>query len=165
MILDLKRIFAAEGSRLTVDTALDMSDVEVYGEYPLKNPVTAKGEIWNKAGVVSLSLLIRYDFTAPCDRCGKATTHEHTVQIDKMLAASLQRQESDTIIEVPGMKFDVDEFVYAEAVLSLPTKHLCRADCKGLCPVCGKDLNDGACNCVADEGDPRLAVLKSLLKN
>ena len=111
MILDLKRIFAAEGSRLPIDYTLSLADFELYGNYPLKNPVSVKGEIFNKAGVVNLALSIKYTFSAPCDRCGKVTNHEHTVNVDKMLAASLQRQESDTIIEVPGMKIDVGEFL------------------------------------------------------
>lgn len=165
MVLDLKRIFATEGSCLPVDHTLDLSDFELYGNYPLNKPVIAQGEIRNKAGVVSLFLTIKYTFTAPCDRCYNVTAHEHTVQVNKMLAASLQRQESDTIIEVPGMKFDVDEFVYSEVVLSLPTKHLCRDDCKGLCSVCGKDLNTGDCGCRKKEIDPRLKALEDLLKN
>ena len=164
MILDLKRIFAAEGSRLPIDYTLSLADFELYGNYPLKNPVSVKGEIFNKAGVVNLALSIKYTFSAPCDRCGKVTNHEHTVNVDKMLAASLQRQESDTIIEVPGMKIDVDEFVYGEVVLSLPTKHLCKEDCKGICPNCGKNLNTGDCDCKTRDVDPRLAPLMDLLK-
>ena len=41
-------------------------------------------------------------------------------------------------------------------------KHLCSEDCKGLCPTCGKDLNEGPCGC-GKEVDPRLAVLAKLL--
>ncbi len=165
MILDLKRIFATEGSSLPIDLTLDFGDLEFSGNYPLKKPVTVKGTVSNKASVVSLKLDIEYEFSAPCDRCGIDTAHEHTVQVDKLLAASLERQESDTIIEVPGMKFDVDEFVYTEVVSSLPTKHLCKDDCKGICPECGKDLNSGPCGCKKDAVDPRLAGLLDLLKN
>jgi len=42
----------------------------------------------------------------------------------------------------------------------LSAKMLCREECKGLCSVCGKDLNDGDCGCQKDVGDERLAVLK-----
>jgi uncharacterized protein len=44
----------------------------------------------------------------------------------------------------------------------LPTKRLCSEDCKGLCPYCGKDLNEGRCDCEVDEIDPRFEVLKKL---
>ena len=42
-------------------------------------------------------------------------------------------------------------------------KVLCRDDCRGLCPKCGKNLNEGPCGCTKD-GDPRLAVLSRLLE-
>ena len=52
--------------------------------------------------------------------------------------------------------------LWEEFVLSLPVKPLCRPDCKGLCPQCGKNLNDGTCSCIREEGDPRLAALRGL---
>ena len=48
-------------------------------------------------------------------------------------------------------------------MLNMDSRLLCREDCKGLCFRCGKDLNEGPCGCQA-EADPRLAVLKTLLK-
>ncbi len=165
MILDLKRIFANENSCLQIEESLDMSAVEVSGNFPLKNPVIFKGSVFNKASVVSLKLDIEYQFSAPCDRCGCDTGHKHSVTIDKLLATALQRQESDTIITVPDMKLDVDELVYTEVILSLPSKHLCHEACKGLCQKCGKNLNEGSCECSFDEPDPRLAKLRELLEN
>ncbi len=164
MVLDLKRIFAVEGSKMPINSALDMSNFDLSGVFPLKKLVSFEGEVKNSAGVVSLSLSISYEISAPCDRCGTFAVNKHTVDFDKMLAVSLERQESDTIIEVPGMKLDVDELVYTEVVLDLPMKHLCKSDCKGICPQCGKNLNEGECDCVQDDIDPRLAKLKELLK-
>jgi uncharacterized protein len=48
--------------------------------------------------------------------------------------------------------------------LSLPMKPLCRADCRGLCPSCGTNLNRGACDCRAGWEDTRFAALKALTK-
>jgi uncharacterized protein len=48
-------------------------------------------------------------------------------------------------------------------MLSLPIKRLCDEQCKGLCQVCGADLNEGECGCVVEEIDPRLATLRDLL--
>ena len=165
MVLDLKRIFATENSVLEVEHSLDMSDVDFMGNYPLKKPVLIKGSVSNKASVVSLNLIIEYTFAAPCDRCGVDAQHNHTVIIDKLLATAIERQESDTIITVPDMKLDVDEFVYSEVILDLPSKHLCNEDCKGICFKCGKNLNDGECGCSTKEVDPRLAKLMELLDN
>lgn len=53
--------------------------------------------------------------------------------------------------------------LWEEFLLSLPVKPLCRLDCKGLCPTCGRNRNEGACQCVNDEADPRLAALRGLI--
>ncbi|MBQ6718082.1 MAG: DUF177 domain-containing protein [Clostridia bacterium] len=165
MILDLKRIFANEGSVLSIEHSLDMSDVDFMGNYPLKKLVKINGAVSNKASVVSLNLNVEYTFAAPCDRCGVDAAHNHTVIVDKLLATAIERQESDTIITVPDMKLDVDEFVYSEVILDLPSKHLCSEDCKGICFKCGKNLNEGECGCSTKEVDPRLAKLMELLDN
>ena len=165
MILDLKRIFATDNSVLEIEHTLDMSDVDFYGNYPLKNPVKITGSVSNRASVVSLNLNIEYIFAADCDRCGVFTQHNHTVIVDKLLATAIERQESDTIITVPDMKLDVDEFVYSEVILDLPSKHLCNDTCKGICFKCGKNLNEGECGCNTREVDPRLAKLMELLDN
>jgi uncharacterized protein len=47
--------------------------------------------------------------------------------------------------------------------LTLPMKPLCRPDCQGLCPVCGKNRNREQCDCKAEWVDPRLAELRKLL--
>ena len=165
MILDLKRIFATDNSVLEIDHSLDMSDVEFFGNNPLKTPVKISGTVSNRASVVSLNLNIEYAFAADCDRCGVFAQHNHTVIVDRLLATAIERQESDTIITVPDMKFDVDEFVYSEVILDLPSKHLCKEDCKGICFKCGKNLNEGECGCSTKEVDPRLAKLMELLDN
>lgn len=63
---------------------------------------------------------------------------------------------------VEDMHFDLDELLREDILLSLPTKVLCKSDCKGLCPMCGADLNNGPCGCKKPV-DPRLAVLQDLL--
>jgi uncharacterized protein len=59
---------------------------------------------------------------------------------------------------------DVDEELLEMLEMDFPTKILCREDCAGLCPKCGKNLNLGTCNCVTKEIDPRLAPLAKLLE-
>ncbi len=64
-------------------------------------------------------------------------------------------------------ELDINEVVKEQILLSVPMKPLCREMCRGLCPVCGKDLNEDACNCREGQTDPRLAPLakfKEILK-
>jgi uncharacterized protein len=58
---------------------------------------------------------------------------------------------------------DLTKALREQILLALPMQPLCRADCKGLCVECGKNLNEGTCDCVQDTIDPRLVKLKELL--
>ena len=73
-------------------------------------------------------------------------------------------EDSADTFYLDGNLADVDEIIVNAFVLGTEERFLCREDCKGLCPKCGADLNDGPCNCKA-EIDPRLAVLGQLLEN
>lgn len=61
-----------------------------------------------------------------------------------------------------GDQIDLTEGLQEQLVMALPLKPLCSDDCKGICPRCGADLNQGPCNCPGEEVDPRLAVLAKL---
>lgn len=165
MIIDLKRIFVNENSSLPIEYSLDMSNVDFSGVYPLKKPVEIIGTVSNKASLVELDARINYVFEAPCDRCGVDCAEKHTLHIQKSLAPSIEGEESDSILLVPDMKLDLDELVYSEVIVSLPMKHLCKDDCKGICAKCGKNLNEGKCDCPEKEIDPRLSALAELLNN
>lgn len=165
MIIDLKRIFVNENSSLPIEYSLDMSNVDFSGVYPLKKPVKIVGTVSNKASLVELDAHITYVFEAPCDRCGVGSAKKYTLHIQKSLAPSIEGEESDSILLTPDMKLDLDELVYSEVIVSLPMKHLCKDDCKGICVKCGKNLNEGKCDCPEKEIDPRLSALAELLNN
>ena len=58
----------------------------------------------------------------------------------------------------------MDEIVYKNIYMNLPSKKLCKNDCKGLCPKCGKNLNEGDCGCDTREADPRFDALDKFFK-
>ncbi len=60
-----------------------------------------------------------------------------------------------------GDEIDVAPLVGEQLLLALPTRAVCREDCRGLCPSCGATLNDDPCACKPAPADPRLAVLAS----
>ncbi|RPJ53332.1 MAG: DUF177 domain-containing protein [Acidobacteria bacterium] len=60
-------------------------------------------------------------------------------------------------------KLNTDQLLRESLLLSLPVQPLCRDDCRGLCPRCGADQNQGPCDCAPVGTDPRLQVLKKLL--
>jgi uncharacterized protein len=62
-----------------------------------------------------------------------------------------------------GEAIDIDEIVKEQVLLAVPTRALCKDDCKGFCPNCGVDRNAGDCGCDVKEIDPRWAALKNLV--
>ena len=66
------------------------------------------------------------------------------------------------LIYFEGEEINLKDGIQEQVILALPIKPLCSKDCKGLCPGCGKDLNQDDCDCGQQPGDPRFAVLKKL---
>ena len=165
MVLDLRSLFVNDGESLPLDCRFDLSNVEFFGTCPLKSPVHVVGRIFSRAGIVALSVMSDCEYTAPCDRCGRDTVKHYKVPIERVLVAQLENDENDEMILLQDYKLDMDELIYTEVVLAMPNKHLCSEDCKGICQECGKNLNDGPCDCATKTGDPRLAALSKLLEN
>jgi uncharacterized protein len=107
------------------------------------------------------------EVSIPCARClEEVPTHLH-FDIDKTLdikdgtIVDEEMEETDYLI---GFELDVDRFVYAEILVNWPMRVLCKEDCKGICKVCGMNLNSGACNCQRTELDPRMAAIQDIFK-
>ena len=66
------------------------------------------------------------------------------------------------VLEVAGETLDTEPIVAEQVELNLPTHPLCREDCAGLCPRCGRNLNQGACGCGPPATDPRWGALAAL---
>lgn len=72
-------------------------------------------------------------------------------------------EDPDTFMIDETHKLDLADPMREYALLNVPMLPLCREDCKGLCPQCGANLNEGPCDCDTEEVDDRLAALKHLL--
>ena len=86
--------------------------------------------------------------------------------MDFLLVKELEGEEDDLrddLYLVESDTVELDEILVPELILDMEMTVLCREDCKGLCPKCGRDLNLGLCGCVTREIDPRLAVLQKFL--
>lgn len=163
MLLQLKSLFMGDTQSIPIDCDLDLSELELSGARPLREPVHVTGRVENRAGIVRLTAQVAYTLDTTCDRCASPLHRESRLPIEHILVASLNREDADDLILVEDGRLSLDELVQADLVLSMPMKILCREDCRGLCPVCGKNLNEGLCGCRTESVDPRLAVLKDLL--
>ena len=164
MVLDLRGVFAGEQESLPFAFSLDMTETEHGGNRPFPEAVEVSGVVETCADVVELRGEAKAVYCAPCDRCQVEVRRPMTVPFQHVLVTSLNREENDELILVEDFRLDVSELAEIDIILALPSKFLCKEDCRGLCPQCGKDLNDGDCGCETDTVDPRLAALKQLLK-
>ncbi len=165
MLVDLKDLFAG-GAPIQIDYPLDLSGYEVpQGGFPFSEPVQVSGSIENHAGVVLLKAQAETVRHAACARCLKPVAMPMCVPFENVLVpqAPEGEAESDDILVCPEQTVDLDVLVKTNLVLALPMRELCKPDCKGLCPQCGKDLNEGPCGC-KPEGHPAFQVLRDLLK-
>lgn len=163
MLLNVQKIINAPGERIEFQFDLDLSDVDFGGRYPVQNPVVVTGDVRNVAGMLLLQFTASTVLKSVCDRCLKSFDEAKRVHYECMLAQELEDEENDDILLLEDGCVDLDELVRTIFILEMDTKTLCSEDCKGLCPGCGVDLNQGSCTC-KKEVDPRLAVLAKLLE-
>lgn len=162
MKIDLTNLYNGSESERDINYSLDMRDL-LYGTYfPIKEPVDISGRVYTKADVIYLNLKIEYTINGFCDRCADEVKVGYSIDIDKIIVQELQNEDDDNYIIVDSQTLNLDELVYEEVSLSLPSKLLCSEDCKGLCQKCGTNLNVNKCDCKSDI-DPRMEALLQLL--
>ena len=107
-----------------------------------------------------------------CDRCASEfqpviTSKYRMIYLFTQDVANYDNKKIDVVYLHPETdKIDLSKDIRDYALLAIPMKKLCSEDCKGLCPKCGKNLNDGPCDCRDEEMDPRWEPLQKLkIKN
>ena len=162
MQIQLEQIFNIEGSKKEFDHSF-VPEYAFADDISLDTPgVAVSGKIENNTGIVSLSGVASFSATVACSRCAEEFKKDFRIEIDHLLANNLVNDDNDDYIIVENSVLDLDTLICEDIVLSLPTRFLCSEDCKGLCSKCGKNLNNGKCDCKKDV-DPRLAALLQLL--
>ena len=164
MLLGLSKIIDCPGASVPFSTSVDLSDLCFGVSYPVSEPVKAEGMVRNTAGVLVMTGEITTCIHGTCDRCATAFDREINLPINVVLVTEMANEENEDewVFPLEGDSADLDDIVRTVFVLNLDSKLLCKEDCAGLCHRCGKNLNEGPCNC-QKELDPRFAALKQLL--
>jgi len=154
MVLDTVELFKSEGYRIELDGQTDFSEVEYYGDHPFKT-CTVTGMAQNKGGVVSLKLEVCLQVETQCARCLKPLSLTRSFKVRETLVKESDDidQDSERYTVVRGRSLDLDEVILSAVLLDIDMVFLCREDCKGLCPTCGADLNEGMCDCGNENQD------------
>ncbi|MFA4044546.1 MAG: hypothetical protein HZRFUVUK_001342 [Candidatus Fervidibacterota bacterium] len=165
MKLDLRRILRHPGASVTAvyheTIHFEGEDVEVSGDVSARND----GRLIIVHGTVSGVI------TLPCSRCLKPVECEVSNEFEAecevraffaMAEGNYEGLDDEVTSIFDASTADITELARQAFILALPMRPLCKEDCKGICPTCGADLNEGPCSCSAPK-DPRWRPLEELL--
>ncbi|MBI5345110.1 MAG: DUF177 domain-containing protein [Deltaproteobacteria bacterium] len=137
-------------------------------DFSIPSGVEARLNITSSDGTVYVAGDIKAGVVLSCGRC----LREFERPVDASFTVFFVRgKESEREIELKGSdmevnfldrdELDTDDIILGQIALDMDIQRLCSADCRGLCPKCGADLNAGPCGCPANENiNPRFMALK-----
>lgn len=132
-------------------------------EFALTSPVAVHGRLMDSgSGRYYWHGAIRAEVGATCRRCLRPVPVTVNQEVRVVFTDSSNADDASAYaIDTRAADLDLGPMVREELLLAVPDYALCREDCRGLCARCGKDLNEGACEC-GHEPDPRWAALDAL---
>lgn len=165
MLLGLSKIIDCPGGIVPFEMTLDLREETFGGGRPVTEPVRCTGQVRNTAGVLILTGTLETRLNGTCDRCATEFSREVQFPVEAVLVRELADEDNadEWTFLLDGDNADLDDIMTTAFVLSMDSKLLCSEDCKGLCAKCGKNLNEGPCQCKPDV-DPRFAALQQLLQ-
>lgn len=168
MILDILPVLCGEKNKIDFDFAFvpDKDGVicQSFGDIEFLSPISVSGYVKSMAEYMFVHEDVRLEYDTSCARCAEPVKGKLEFSFEKDIATDDVSKDNDDYVFPEDKKIDLVSLTEEQLMLELPSKTLCREDCAGLCPKCGKNLNEGKCSCPEHEGDPRLQILKSLLK-
>jgi DUF177 domain-containing protein len=164
MKLDLRELALRGGERFEDSFPLQMAPLVLGG---VSHQVLVLGDVGvvveRVAGGFLISVGLKARVYGPCARClEEATLEVDARQQEFVPTAEDGWEESALSAFVDDLVVDIDGIAREALVLSLPGQVLCSEECKGICPQCGQDLNQGLCECSEKETDERWNKLKDL---
>ncbi len=168
LLLNLAKVRTA---RERFEQAYDPDRLGAVDEFRVVAPVSLAFDIFKDNELFRLVGGVQTTLELSCGRC----LEPFTMSVDQTFDLRYQPHARNTgvgdreIVDddlttafYENDQIDLDQLMREQFYLALPMKPLCREDCRGLCPICGGNLNRDACGCKRDWADPRLAVLKTL---
>ena len=146
MKINLKQIFDIVGESRNFSYEIGSDELGEVKGYVFASPVSLSGRVYNRAGVIYLEYSVGFDILHTCDRCLREFSKGYDLSFEHIVVPSLSNSDNDDYIIADGESIEVNEIALTDMLLSLPTKILCKEDCKGLCMVCGCDLNEKQCD-------------------
>ena len=171
MLINLSDVLSEQHKTIDKVIPVEMTDFKSsYGRFPVIEKQDAHIVVKHvKQRELAIAGDVKLVLEAPCDRCLEPVKVpfdlEFTKNVDLQESDSAQIDDLDEKNYIDGYNLDVDKLLYNEILIGWPMKILCSEDCKGICNVCGQNLNQGTCDCEDTSLDPRMSVIRDVFKN
>lgn len=154
MKLNITDIINVQGAIKQVSMTKETFDMpESFSSMELQGPIRLEGELESDRGNLYLSGILTTEIKVACDRCmGELIYH-------------IESEVTESFGSIVQSTIDLHPTIVETLLVSLPMKVLCNEECKGMCTVCGQNLNEQSCDCDLGYTDPRLEKLELLFKN
>lgn len=147
MVIDVRRLFENPGERLEISGVISEERLSEISGYEFLPPVEVKGAAESRAGIVTMHYTVNARLNAECGRCLGRFVKDFSFDFEHIIVRSLQGEDTGDYVVALCDRVDLDELGISDLLPEMPSKLLCREDCKGLCPKCGADLNESNCGC------------------
>jgi uncharacterized protein len=139
-------------------------------EYEIVGPISVEVSVYRAGTDIFFEGTLRAHARTACARCAEEFDIEAEHPFRFVLAPKSVGFGEETGLRIEDMEFslyegeeiDLSPLIREQLLLSLPTRPLCREDCRGLCPHCGINLSRGTCGCKEERLAPQFAALRSL---
>ncbi len=171
MLLNLSDVFKERDKVLRESVPVELTGFDSrMGKYPLTEKSDLELVISNlEPGRAKVEGKAKLLFQAPCDRCLTDVPVTLELEVERYVVPTENAEQDDEEVDdlsfMEGYYLNTETLLYNEIMENWPAKILCREDCKGICPVCGKNLNDGDCGCDRFVPDPRMAVISDVFNH
>lgn len=134
--------------RMEYEGVVECKSIENNGDEILfTKPVIFNGTLRKGEDFVEISGTVEAAYETNCHACGEKAVCDMEFEIFE----TYRREPADEEYELIGSEVDFDEMILENVRLNLPIKILCKEECKGICTMCGKNLNFDNCDCVIEE--------------
>ena len=163
MIIDLYNIISRNGECQKCNVPIEMTSFKsTMGDFPVVSKSDLSLEFKNNGDKnITLTSSIDITFDVPCARCLTPVKTRLSFDSSRTLNYGAEDPDADEFLSdmsfIEGTNFDTERYAYSEVLENFPLRVLCKEDCKGVCTVCGKNLNEGECGCDRTVIDPRMA--------
>ncbi len=129
-------------------------------DVPIDSEASVKGRIESFRGGLRFRGVVSSPWRGVCRRCSTPILGVIEAPVNERFSEDAG-PDDDEAYPIDGDFIDLEAMVHDSVLLELPIAPLCRAECQGLCPICGIDRNESSCDC-APERDNRWATLDAL---